>query len=120
MGPEVTLVEFVSTSAAFHKTTKCDIHLLEKEILKVIPPNNVMPANAGSWYLAKRRYYADNPSYLQLLHFVLGNYPKKFAIKGSKVEFLERYNPEVIRLPPSLTLIFLIKLCSVIRLPAAK
>jgi hypothetical protein len=95
MGPEVSLVEFISTSASFHKTQKVTIPQLENEILKVVP-NNVMPANAASWYMAKRRFYMDNPSNLQLLTYVLKNYPKKFQIKGNTVEFLERYRPEVI------------------------
>ena len=96
MGPEVSLIEFLSTSASFHKTTKCDIKQLEFEMLQVMW-NNIMPANAASWYMAKRRYYFENPPYLQLITVVLKNYPKKFAIKGSSVEFLERYDPDVAR-----------------------
>ena len=54
-----------------------------------------MPANAAAWYMAKRRYYLNNPQEQQLLPFLLKNYPKKFALRGNMVEFLETYNREV-------------------------
>ena len=54
-----------------------------------------MPANAAAWYMAKRRYYLNNPSEHQLLPFLLKNYPKKFSLRGNNVEFLETYNKEV-------------------------
>ena len=54
-----------------------------------------MPANAAAWYRAKRRYYLNNPHEQQLLPFLLKNYPKKFALRGNMVEFLETYNREV-------------------------
>ncbi len=94
MSPEVTLVEFISTSAAFHGIKKQNMKELEWDILKVFT-NNVMPANAAAWYMAKRRFYMTNTYEHQLLPFLLKNYPKKFAVKGNVVEFLETYNKEV-------------------------
>jgi len=60
-------------------------------------PNNIMPANAAAWYMAKRRFYMGNVYEYQLLPFLLKNYPKKFAVKGNMVEFLETYNKDVAR-----------------------
>ncbi len=94
MSPEVTLVEFISTSAAFHGVKRQNIKQLEWDILKVFP-NNIMPANAAAWYMAKRRFYMGNTYEYQLLPFLLKNYPKKFAVKGNMVEFLETYTKEV-------------------------
>lgn len=105
MGPEVSLVEFVSTSAAYRKTSKSSLSQLEHELLRVAP-NNLMPANAASWYMAKRRFYQENPANnaqappgnnMKLLRFVLKSYPRKFALKGNQVEFLEKYDPNVAR-----------------------
>lgn len=39
MSPEVTLVEFISTSAAFHGVKKQNIKQLEWDILKVLLPH---------------------------------------------------------------------------------
>lgn len=115
MSPEATLVEFISTSAAYHGVKRQSIKDLEFDILKVskswfclsLPflllhvvlsllqlfPNNIMPANAAAWYMAKRRFYTEN----QLLLMLLRNYPKKFALdlRRNEVEFLETYNKEV-------------------------
>ena len=54
-----------------------------------------MPANAAAWFMAKRKYYLENVYEYQLLPTLLSRYPKKFAIKGSSVEFLETYDKEV-------------------------
>ncbi len=56
-----------------------------------------MPANAAAWYMAKRRFYMANIYEYQLLPFLLKNYPKKFAVKGNTVDFLETYTKEVAR-----------------------
>ena len=54
--PERTLVQFISTSAAFHGVKKQPLRSLESDLLKVFA-NNVMPANAAAWYMAKRKFY---------------------------------------------------------------
>ena len=41
------------------------------------PKDNIMPANAASWYMAKCRYYFEN------IFSCLMNYPKRRAIEGS-------------------------------------
>ena len=52
MTPEATLVEFISTSASFYDVKRQDMKNLEWDILKVFT-NNIMPANAAAWYMAK-------------------------------------------------------------------
>ena len=54
--------------------------------LKVFP-NNVMPANAAAWYMAKRKYYMNEPMDQQLLPFLLKKFPEKFRLLGKKVVF---------------------------------
>ena len=94
-------VEFISTSAAFHGVTSQLLTSLEEELLKVIlgpflsnnyhasflkvHPNNVMPANAAAWYMAKRKYYMNEPYDQQLLPFLLKKFPEKFRLLGKKV-----------------------------------
>ena len=48
-------------------------------------PNNIMPATAAAWYMAKRRFYANQPLDLQLLAFLLKKYPDKFKVTKLKV-----------------------------------
>jgi len=96
MTPEQTLVEFVSTSAAFHQVKKQPLHSLEWELLQVFT-NNVMPANAAAWYMAKRKYYMDHSFDQQLLPILLKKFPEKFRILGSQVIFLEVYERETAR-----------------------
>ena len=48
LSPEKTLVEFISTSAAFFGVTRKSLKALEDEITRV-GPNNIMPANAAAW-----------------------------------------------------------------------
>ena len=50
-------------------------------------PNNVMPANAAAWYMAKRKYYMNEPYDQQLLPFLLKKFPEKFRLLGKKVFF---------------------------------
>ena len=50
-------------------------------------PNNVMPANAAAWYMAKRKYYMNEPIDQQLLPFLLKKFPEKFRLLGNKVAF---------------------------------
>jgi len=96
LSPELTLVEFISTSAAFHGVTSQLLTSLEEELLKVFP-NNVMPANAAAWYMAKRKYYMNEPYDQQLLPFLLKKFPEKFRLLGKKVIFLEVYDREAAR-----------------------
>jgi len=96
MSPEQTLVEFISTSASLHGVRKQPLRSLEWDLLKVFP-YNIMPANAAAWYMAKRKYYADQPPDLQLLPFLLKKYPAKFFVTKSQVEFLENYSKETAR-----------------------
>jgi len=96
MSPEQTLVEFISTSASLHGVRKQPLCSLEWDLLKVFP-YNIMPANAAAWYMAKRKYYADQPPELQLLPFLLKKYPGKFFVTKSQVEFLENYSKETAR-----------------------
>jgi len=93
MSPEQTLIEFISTSAGLHGVTQISLRSLEWDLLKVFP-YNIMPANAAAWYMAKRKYYADQPANQQLLPFILKKYPDKFRLNKFKVEFLETYSKE--------------------------
>jgi len=93
MSPEQTLIEFISTSAAFHGVQKQNFRSLEWDILKVFP-YNIMPANAAAWYMAKRKFYADQPPDQQLLPFLLKKYPNKFKVSKFQVQFLETYSKE--------------------------
>merc|ERR1719291_960815 len=94
MSPEQTLIEFISTSAAFHGVKKQTLQTLEADLLKVFL-NNTMPANAAAWYMAKRKFYLAQPLDHQLLPFLLKKYPHKFSIKKNQVFFLEKYSKEV-------------------------
>jgi hypothetical protein len=47
--------------------------------------NNIMPANAAAWYMAKRKFYANQPLDHQLLAFLLKKYPDKFRLNKFKV-----------------------------------
>jgi len=93
MTPEQTLIEFISTSAGLHGVQKQSLRSLEWDLLKVFP-YNIMPANAAAWYMAKRKFYADQPPDQQLLPFILKKYPNKFAVRKFQVEFLENYSKE--------------------------
>jgi hypothetical protein len=59
--------------------------------------NNVMPANAAAWYVAKRRYHMAHHFSGRLLSQLLKNHPEKFAVnaKRNEVEFLEKYTKDV-------------------------
>jgi len=94
LSPEQTLVEFISTSAAFHEVKKQPLRSLEWDLLKVFP-FNVMPANAAAWYMAKRKFYMNQSFDQQLLPFLLKKYPEKFKVVGSSVVFLEVYKKDV-------------------------
>ena len=48
-----------------------------------------MPANAAAWYMAKRKFYMNQPLDQQLLPFLLKKYPEKFRVIGGSVIFLE-------------------------------
>jgi len=95
--PEQTLVEFISTSAAFHGVKKQPLRTLEWDLLKVFP-YNVMPANAAAWYMAKRKFYMNQSFDQQLLPYLLKKYPEKFKVIGTQVIFLEVYNQEVAKM----------------------
>jgi len=97
LSPEQTLVEFISTSAAFHGVKKQPLRTLEWDLLKVFP-YNVMPANAAAWYMAKRKFYMNQSFDQQLLPFLLKKYPEKFKVMGTQVIFLEVYNQEVAKM----------------------
>jgi len=92
--PEQSLVEFISTSASFHVVKKQGLRQLEWDLLKVFV-NNVMPANAAAWYMAKRKFYMDQAFDQQLLPHVLKKHPDKFRLVGDQVTFLELYSKEV-------------------------
>merc|ERR1719394_95074 len=92
--PEQSLMEFISTSASFHEVKKQSLHTLEWDLLKVFP-FNVMPANAAAWYMAKRKFYMNQPLDQQLLPFLLKKYPEKFRVIGGSVIFLEVYKKDV-------------------------
>jgi len=96
MTPEQTLIEFICTSASLHGVKRQSIRQLEWDILKVFP-YNIMPANAAAWYMAKRKFYANQPQDNQLLPFTLKKYPEKFRVQGMQVDFLEKYNQQVAR-----------------------
>jgi len=95
--PEQTLVEFISTSAAFHGVKKQPLRTLEWDLLKVLP-FNVMPANAAAWYMAKRKFYMNQSFDQQLLPYLLKKYPEKFKVIGTQVIFLEVYTQEVAKM----------------------
>ncbi len=97
MSPQVTLVEFIVTSASYHGVKRQNLDALEDELFRVFN-NNVMPANAAAWYMAKRRFYNTNKNQNQMLPLLLKDYPKKFAIKNNVVQFLESYTPNVARM----------------------
>lgn len=98
MSPQVTLVEFIATSASYHGVRRQNLTALEDELFRVFR-NNVMPANAAAWYMAKRRFYNNQKSNQnQLLPMLLKEYPKKFAIKNNVVQFLETFSPNVARM----------------------
>ena len=46
-----------------------------------------MPANAAAWYMAKRKYYMNEPYDQQLLPFLLKKFPEKFRLLGKKVPY---------------------------------
>jgi hypothetical protein len=94
MSPQVALVEFIVTSASFHGVERQHMARLEDELFRVCT-NNVMPANAAAWYMAKRRFYLNEAPQNQLLPMLLKEYPKKFAIKNDVVQFLESYTPTI-------------------------
>jgi len=96
MTPEETLVEFISTSAAYHGVRKQDMKSLEWDLLEVFA-NNVMPANAAAWYMAKRRFYLSYHYSERLLPQLLRTHPRKFAVDSQRneVKFLEQYGKEV-------------------------
>jgi len=93
MSPEQTLIEFISTSAGLHGVKQISLRSLEWDLLKVFP-YNIMPANAAAWYMAKRKFYADQPQNQQLLAIILNKYPEKFRVNKFKVDFLETYSKE--------------------------
>lgn len=95
MSPQATLVEFIATSASFHGVRRQTLQALEDELFRVFR-NNIMPANAAAWYMAKRRFYNKGPQN-ELLAMLLKEYPKKFAITNNVVQFLESYTPAVAR-----------------------
>merc|ERR1711874_891531 len=99
MTPQAALVEFIATSASYHGVRRQTITELEDDLFRVFR-NNVMPANAAAWYMAKRRFFTKTPGSNQnpLLPTLLKEYPKKFALKNNVVIFLEQYNPNVARM----------------------
>ena len=46
-----------------------------------------MPANAAAWFMAKRKFYMNQPLEQQLLPFLLKKYPEKFQIKRNQVAY---------------------------------
>jgi len=99
MTPQTALVEFIATSASYHGVRRQTITELEDDLFRVFR-NNVMPANAAAWYMAKRRFFTKTPGSNQnpLLPTLLKEYPKKFALKNDVVIFLESYSPNVARM----------------------
>jgi hypothetical protein len=99
MSPQAALVEFIATSASYHGVRRQTLTELEDDLFRVFR-NNVMPANAAAWYMAKRRFFTKTPGSNQspLLPGLLKEYPKKFALKNNVVIFLESYNPSVARM----------------------
>jgi hypothetical protein len=59
--------------------------------------NNVMPANAAAWYMAKRRFYLSYHYSERLLPQLLRTHPRKFAVDSQRneVKFLEQYGKDV-------------------------
>ena len=106
MSPQTTLVEFIVTSASYHGVRWQELKNLEDDLFRVFR-NNVMPANAAAWYMAKRRFYVDAKDTQQrgssnpLLPMLLKEYPKKFSVKNNVVHFLENYTPNVARMKMS-------------------
>jgi len=106
MSPQATLVEFIVTSASYHGVRRQELKNLEDDLFRVFR-NNVMPANAAAWYMAKRRFYVDAKDTQQrgssnpLLPMLLKEYPKKFSVKNNVVHFLENYTPNVARMKMS-------------------
>ena len=72
--PEQTLVEFISTSAAYHGVLQQPLRSLEWELLKVFP-SNIMPANAAAWYMAKRKFCKNESFDQQLLPVLMKKFP---------------------------------------------
>merc|ERR1719190_18852 len=99
MSPQDALIEFIATSASYHGVRRQTLSELEDDLFRVFR-NNVMPANAAAWYMAKRRFFTKTPGSNQspLLPSLLKEYPKKFALKNNVVIFLESYNPSVARM----------------------
>jgi len=102
MSAQSALVEFIVTSASYHGVRRQNLTALEDELFRVFR-NNVMPANAAAWYMAKRRFYStklpeNNAQQNQLLPLLLKEYPKKFALKNNVVQFLESYHPNVAKM----------------------
>jgi len=56
MSPQAALVEFIATSASYHGVRRQTLTELEDDLFRVFR-NNVMPANAAAWYMAKRRFF---------------------------------------------------------------
>ena len=100
MTPQATLVEFIVTSASYHGVRRQDLKNLEDDLFRVFR-NNVMPANAAAWYMARRRFYMEPKDTKQranpLLAMLLKEYPKKFKVVDNVVHFLESYSPTVAR-----------------------
>jgi len=95
MTPQAALIEFIATSASYHGVRRQTLTELEDDLFRVFR-NNVMPANAAAWYMAKRRFFTKTPgSQNPFLPTLLKEYPKKFALKNNVVIFLESYNPNV-------------------------
>ncbi len=92
MSPELTLVEFISTSASYFDVKQQRLSSLEADMMKVFG-NNVLPANAAAWYMGRRINYDD----CQILADILRRYPKKFLVKNDMVHYLEEYQQPVSR-----------------------
>jgi len=99
MSPQDALIEFIATSASYHGVRRQTLNELEDDLFRVFR-NNVMPANAAAWYMAKRRFFTKTPGSNQnpLLPTLLKEYPKKFALKNNVVIFLESFSPSVARI----------------------
>ena len=54
-------------------------------------PNNIMPANAAAWYMAKRKFYVHQSFDQQLLPFLLKKYPDKFLVKKNTVRTISPF-----------------------------
>ena len=50
--------KFIVTFASYHGVQKQKLKNLEDNLSRVFC-NNVMPANAAAWYMAKRQFYVD-------------------------------------------------------------